>query len=525
MQEHDIPWQEILGVVLRRWRLTVAVFVVGLALATVYAWLQHPTYLATARIMVTSRRARIAMSPDANSGAPVAPVTDEDLNSQVALLKSVALVREVLTSAGVSREQPTGTSAAGGVLHWVSTILAGVLRLPAVAYDALHHVPPLSPLEARVRRTADLVAVTPISKSNLIEVSYEDTDAPWAAHFINQLVAQHVDRQAQLNQQSEAQRFFETQRQLLSQRVLEAEEALRQFYEREHITPGEDRGALANRVAELVSELAKSETELAEGESRAEFVAKEINKHPRSIPSAATSREGQTDALQLVRARIIELELQRSELLSKFAPTSTKVHDIERQIAEAKALLSAQQKDPSVASGVVNPTYQNLELDLAQTQAQLAAVRGRVVALQSQATALRSERDHLEQVAAAQDRLEQEVTTAKNALVTYSKKEEEARFSTALDESHILNVSVVEHAQVPVAPQRWKGPRQISAGAILSLLLGIGLAFMRDRIDPSIKTAAEARQLTGLPILGEIPAPVARAVRRTDRPAPLAVGM
>ncbi|MFI5364889.1 MAG: GumC family protein [Candidatus Binatia bacterium] len=523
MAEHDISWQEVLGVLLRRWQLILGCFIAGVTVAAIIAWVQHPTYLATARIMVTSRRARIAMSPDANAGAPLAPVTDEDLNSEVALLKSVALVREVLTSAAnLPEERPPATARQGVLLHEISTLLGSVFRLPAMVYDTLHRVPPLSPLEVSVRRTADLVAVTPVAKSNLIEVSYEDMDPQWAADFVNQLVARHVDRQAQINQQSEAQQFFETQRQLLSQRLHQAEEALRQFYGHERIAPGENRTAVSNRVAALESELAKSQTELAEGESRVEFLAKEIGKHPRNIPSMSASREGQPDALQLVRTRIIELELQRSELLSKFAPTSTKVQDLERQIAEAKSLLAAQQKDPSVAAGMVNPTYQDLELDLAKTQAQLAAVRGRVVALQSQAATLRSERDHLEQVAAAQDRLEQDVTTAKNALITYSKKEEEARFSSALDESRILNVSVVEPAQVPVAPQRWKGPRQLSAGAALSLLLGIGLAFVRDRIDPSIKSAAEACQLTGLPLLGEIPS---RATRAAARKPGIAAGM
>ena len=75
---------------------------------------------------------------------------------------------------------------------------------------------------------------------------------------------------------------------------------------------------------------------------------------------------------------------------------------------------------------------------------------------------------------------------------------------------------------MPVAPQRWKGPRQLSAGAVLSLLLGIGLAFVRDRIDPSIKSAAEACQLTGLPLLGEIPS---RATRAAACKPEIAAGM
>jgi capsular polysaccharide biosynthesis protein len=42
-------------------------------------------------------------------------------------------------------------------------------------------------------------------------------------------------------------------------------------------------------------------------------------------------------------------------------------------------------------------------------------------------------------------------------------------------------------------------------GAVVSLAAGLGLAFVRDRFDPSVKSAAEAQRLAGLPVLSEIP--------------------
>ena len=40
--------------------------------------------------------------------------------------------------------------------------------------------------------------------------------------------------------------------------------------------------------------------------------------------------------------------------------------------------------------------------------------------------------------------------------------------------------------------------------AIASLIAGIGVAFLRDRLDPAVKSAAEAQGVTGLPILAEV---------------------
>ena len=42
------------------------------------------------------------------------------------------------------------------------------------------------------------------------------------------------------------------------------------------------------------------------------------------------------------------------------------------------------------------------------------------------------------------------------------------------------------------------------AGTMMSLIAGLGLAFIRDRLDPAVKSAAEAQGVTGLPILAEV---------------------
>ena len=44
------------------------------------------------------------------------------------------------------------------------------------------------------------------------EVDFYASDPRWAAEFVNKLVAHHIERRAKLSQQSEARRFFESQR-------------------------------------------------------------------------------------------------------------------------------------------------------------------------------------------------------------------------------------------------------------------------------------------------------------------------
>jgi len=146
-----------------------------------------------------------------------------------------------------------------------------------------------------------------------------------------------------------------------------------------------------------------------------------------------------------------------------------------------------------------------LELELAEARAQKVAVAARIAALEADARNDRAQFDHLDQIASEQERLEQEVTSAKESLLTYLRKREEARFWHALDESRFVNVMVAEPATVPVLPEVTTRHLAVALAAIMSLLAGIAAAVVRDRVDPTIKGVADAADISGLPILGTIP--------------------
>jgi capsular polysaccharide biosynthesis protein len=53
---------------------------------------------------------------------------------------------------------------------------------------------------------------------------------------------------------------------------------------------------------------------------------------------------------------------------------------------------------------------------------------------------------------------------------------------------------------------------EIGLRALIGLLIGVGLAFLFDYLDPSVRTREEAERLLSLPVLGEIPRPSRRGV-------------
>jgi capsular exopolysaccharide synthesis family protein len=67
------------------------------------------------------------------------------------------------------------------------------------------------------------------------------------------------------------------------------------------------------------------------------------------------------------------------------------------------------------------------------------------------------------------------------------------------------NVQVAQAATVPTSPSSPKISRNTVLGAILGLLLGLGVAFLLDRLDRRIREPKDLEAVYGLPLLGVVP--------------------
>jgi uncharacterized protein involved in exopolysaccharide biosynthesis len=495
--QQQLTWSDIMMVLYRRRRLIARIGVGGTVAVAALVIGLGPSYRATATLMVTAERAR-SISTDAEALPTLDRVTDEDLNSQAMLLANRDLVRTVLTKFRGTPHEPSR-----GV---VARLRAWPFEAVDRAYRALHGLPQVDDFERWVYATQRRLKIAPIKKTNLIEVSYKQRgiDPAWAATLVNAVVDEGLARHERVSQQSEAQEFFDEQQLLLNQRVVAAEAARSAFYAREGLdSVPEQRALWRSRLSELNMTLQVAESDLAVETTRVATLASELSRHPKVI--ARESRMAQNQAVQFIKPRILEKELERNQLLSTYKESSAKVRDVERELAEARALLEAEEAMVAEKTNAANPTYQTLELELAQAKTQAAAAQARVDALRAQIHDVRVALEHLDTVAAEQARLEQEVGVAKEAFATYAKKHEQARLSSALDASRLINVAVAQAAEVPAGPARAYRVTLLILGAVMSAAMGVGLAFIRDGIDPTLRSGADAELLTGAPLLAELP--------------------
>ncbi|MFW5989581.1 MAG: polysaccharide biosynthesis tyrosine autokinase, partial [Desulfosudaceae bacterium] len=91
------------------------------------------------------------------------------------------------------------------------------------------------------------------------------------------------------------------------------------------------------------------------------------------------------------------------------------------------------------------------------------------------------------------------------------------------DSSQPIDVWVVEEATVPEYPLNKRPKRTLMLGLVMSLMLGVGLAFFLEYLDNTVKTMEDAEARLGLPVLGMVPflkdsdSPIEHIVRDSPR--------
>jgi capsular polysaccharide biosynthesis protein len=101
------------------------------------------------------------------------------------------------------------------------------------------------------------------------------------------------------------------------------------------------------------------------------------------------------------------------------------------------------------------------------------------------------------------------------------------RDENAGKDRHDIAIDILEYADQPASPVSPRPKRDALGAGILGGLIGVGLAFLLEYWDDSVKSAEEASTLLGLPVLGAIPgtdgrrgvAALLRAFRAPPAPA------
>ena len=475
-----ISAKDIVGIGFRHKRMIVVCFSAILLGAVLVAILTPATYKAHTKLLV--KRERVDSVITAGQAAPASvvqnEVSEEELNSEVELLESDDVLRQVVVTCGLQNRR---------------------------SFRLLRKSSPEENIaKAAARLRADL-QVDALAKTNLISISYTTDDPQKGANVLRTLNDVYIQRNAELHRPHGEYKFFEQEAERYKSQLTESEQQLKQFAsERGGVAPQIERDNTLQRLAEFTATLQQTRSEMAASEEKIHTLEKQAEK----LPARITTSLRESDDAQLqqtLKSTLMNLELKRTELLTKYQPTYPLVQEIDKEITDTRAAITSEATKPLREQTTdQNPAYQYVSTELLKAKAEYSAQQARAAATQTAVAMYRAEAEQLEQKGLVhQDLLRVQKADEENYLL-YQRKREEARLSDAMDQRRILNVAVLEQPFVPVFPSGspWS---VVGFGLVLAVIASAGVAMTADYLDPSFRTPSEVVQELNIPLLAAVP--------------------
>src|SRR5712671_2024282 len=475
--------RDVATILFRQSRFIVATFTL-VFLATLLCAFLSPRYEAHFKVLL--RRGRLDPLVSTQPAAPdfTRPaISEEELNSEVELLRDEGLLKQVVLESGLL---PVGTSSA-------------------------------SRTEKAVRKLAGSLTVEPLRKSNLIQVRYQATGAQQATNVLAALSAIYLRRHIELQRPPGETQFFEIQAEEYEKRLHQSEAQLVRFTrDRGVASPALERDIALQRLGEAEAAYLRIDQEQVETERRATSLRAQLV----SFPSRSVTIKRWADNPQLLeklKTHLLELQLKRTELLTRFQPSYRLVQEADQQIEETRQSITAEALTP-VRDETTDrdPNYEWARLELEKNQVQEESLQARQTRASVQIATLRGRAGQLQADAVSQQDLIRNAKADEDNFLLYQRKREEARIGDALDERRILNVTLVEPPVAPALPMHamlfWYA---VALG--LAVPASIGVGFTAEYFDPTFRTPSEAVDLLDAPVLAWLP--------QSQNPAPASLAL
>jgi len=226
------------------------------------------------------------------------------------------------------------------------------------------------------------------------------------------------------------------------------------------------------------------------------------------LPERITTQIRNSDNPQLMqqmKARLLELQLSRTQLLAKYEPSYRPVQELDQEISETAATIAAENQSPiRERTSDQDPDHEWAKSELLKTQVELNALAAHATAESALLVHYRQAAGQLGDHAIQQEQLLHDLKATEEKYLLYLNKREEARIGDALDQGGILNVTIAEQATVPALPEL-SGLSFGLIGLVGAGTLSITLAFVNDHLNPAFRTPDEIVAYLGSPVLASLP--------------------
>ena len=498
--------REYLAVVLKRKWLILSLVVVVTSLVAIQMYRTPSIYEAQTQIQIEQRQRDIRSTTRGGDAVLIRGNDQNYWNTQLQKLKTQKLARQVIMRLDLQNNpnflSPAhrGTGIIAGLRRVFSggkaTTTADVKQDPSavpVIEDAELSADQLTPeqaqkLEPYEDALRENLSVDPIDRTNLINIRFVHTDPQIASNVANTLAT--IFRENDIRQETAGSQKNED---VLANTIIDlqgriqANEAKRINFKQDNNIPLGSKAGQDLTAAQLGAYLAQMQS-AEQKRKQAEAAYKSALETGNSDGIWSIPQVQADPNVQRLRQKISELEEKKKALLVTYTEEWPEVQKINKQLGQLNEELK---RTPREIIAGMKTSYEAAIKEEASAKAAYFGSRGKANVTSIAETKLAD--------------LDQSIETDRQNLNLYQQRLNEIKVTRG--DTTAGNVTTVEEARVPRQPIGPPRLRNIIVAMMLAFGVGIGLAFLLDYLDDTLKSVEDVDRHLHLPTLAIIPAP------------------
>ena len=367
-------------------------------------------------------------------------------------------------------------------------------------------------------------------RDNLYSITYRATKPEDAKRVVQSLLTIFVEGSLgdKRKDADTAKRFLDEQIKLYEQKLVVAENALKEFKRKNMgMMPSQGRDYVS-KLQEAQSKVTQSRLELREAENARDAFKKQLAGLQEGVQEpdllaakSAGGAEPNFRASPELEKRIADLRQKLDGLQLTFTDRhpdviaakriidqleEQKKEEIEKQRKEwLQKKQDAASSGKPVRGGGTSPVYQQLSVSLAESEAAVAALRTRSAEFERQYEALKMAANTVPQIEADLVQLNRDYDVNKKNYETLLARRESAQISGEMESNAgVMDFRIIDPPRVPPIPVAPKRLLLMWLVLAIGVAAGIALTFLMSQVRPVFNDRSSLQEMANLPILGTI---------------------
>jgi polysaccharide chain length determinant protein (PEP-CTERM system associated) len=348
---------------------------------------------------------------------------------------------------------------------------------------------------------------------NVFDINFTDPDREKAEAVVSAIVDAFVEDslQDQGDDATMAERALEAEIRDHEERLLSAESAVAEFKKQNLGYMPDDRGDYYVRLQATSQAVSITEEKIKVMQERRNELQRQIEGE---VPVFGIMPQSAVQGCSH-QGSVAQLEAELSDLQVEFTSKHPRIMSLRETISELVEECEAEQ-EAAKAAGVrpqsgsdqpleANPVYQNLRIELSDTEVELASLRAQLATQRAQEARLREDVDKIAEVDLNLKMLNRDYSVVQGRYQELLKRRETLRSKQRLDPvTDTVQFRTLEPPFASIDPVGPNRPLLLAGLLVIAIGSGTAITFLLNQLKPVFYTRRAVRKFSGLPILGSV---------------------